>query len=467
MVITGMPQRTEEERRRRPVNRLQTIYALRSYVSEMDANRAKAKEEGRPVAWCMYEPYSKHFFNAMDVETVFVENYAGICANADAAIPYIERAYDDGFPSYLCGYLTNTFGYAARMIYDLDGDIPPEAPRGGMPKPDLLLDSGSGCDARLKGFSSLARSLDTPLYTLENPNTVGPREALAPGAYDRDVKFLVKNLREFVTFLERFLGRKMDWDRVDEDLTNCMAMDAAWYEVTDELRKAVPCPMNSRDHYTAMTAVFFNTPEPKKLRELVGNVYDEVKHRVDNSISGINRPEKFRVSFNGLGPWANMNLLDDLADWGWNFVHEGYRPNPPTDLSGVKDVIEKTVRYRRRSLESDLDRDFSPEEAVEVKKEIMEKGFSNKAAPAVRDARTYQLDGVILYENFSCRPTAAACFITQYQLWEAYKVPSLIVEADMIDKRFLDVDDLMKKCEAFQETMDQAKEERKKIGLSW
>ncbi|MDO8688109.1 MAG: 2-hydroxyacyl-CoA dehydratase family protein [Dehalococcoidales bacterium] len=455
---------TVEVKRTRPVNRVQTIYPLRAYVSEMDENRKNAKQEGRPIAWCMYEPFSRHFFNAMDVETVFVENYAGICANADAAIPYIERAYADGFPSYLCGYLTNTFGYTSRMT-DL-GDIPPEAPRGGMPKPDLLLDSSMGCDARCKGFPALARSLNTPLFTLEAPMP-GQREALMPGAYERDVQFLVKNLRDFVAFLERLLGKKMPWDRVEQDLANCMAMDAAWFEITDEMRKARPCPMNSRDHYTAMTAVFFNTPEPKKLLDLVRNVHDEVQDRVNRGIAGINRPEKYRVSFNGLGPWANMNLLDDLADWGWNFVREGYHPPDPIDLSWVKDPIERVVRYRYQGLARQLDNNFSPEEAAEVKAEIMEKGFSHRANPAVADAKNYQLDGVILYENFSCRPTATATFLSQYQLMEQYKVPSLIVEADMIDKRFLDVEALMKNCETLQETMDHYKGERKKMGLPW
>lgn len=464
MATTGRIHRTEEEIRKRPINRMQTMYAVRAYADEMYKRLEQAGKEEKPVAWCMAEPFARHIFNAMDIETIFPENYAGICAAAEQAIPYIDRAIDDGFPNYVCGYLTNTFGYAARM-QDLD-DIPPEAPRGGMPKPVLLLMSSMACDARNKGFASLGRYMDTPEYTLECP-TPGQREQLLPGAYERDVQYLVKNVNDFIAFLEKLMGQKCDLDRVNEDLMNTMRLENAWHEVTDEMRKARPSPMNARDHLACMTTLFFNTTEPDKLLELVGNMRDEVQHRLDNGIAGINRPEKFRLSFSGLGPWANMDLFDMWADKGWNFPREGYHPPDPIDLSHIKDPVEKIVRYRYQGLENALNNDCSPEEVTEIKKEIMEKGFSSRAAPGVRDAKNYQLDGVIQYCNFSCRPTATNTLLSQYQLMDAYKVPSIVVEADMIDKRVLDVDALMQKCEAFEETMDHFKEERKKDGLTW
>ena len=464
-MTTGRIQRTEEEMRTRPVNRLQTMYPIRAYADEMYARAEQKGKEGRPIAWCMFEPFTKHIFNVMDVETIFTENYAGICANDDAAIPYIDRAVADGFPGYLCGYLTNIFGYAGRM-QELDYEIPPEAPRGGIAKPILLLDSSMGCDARAKGYSGLGRYLGAAVYTLDCP-TPGQREGMMPGAYEHEVKTIVQNLRDFIEFMEHLLGTKLDYDKLDEDVSNHIKLDAVWFAATDELRTARPGPVNSRDHFACMTSLFFNPSEPERLLELVQNMYDETKHRVDNGISGINREEKYRMSFSGLGPWANMNLLDMWADKGWNFVREGYHPPDPIDVSSVTDPVEKIVRYRYQGLERSIDNSFSPEEAAEVKKEVMDTGFSHRANPGISDAKNYQLDGVIQYCNFSCRPTATSTSISQYQLMEAYKVPSLIVEADMIDKRVLDVDDLLKRCEAFEETMDHYKEERKNLGMPW
>ena len=55
---------------------------------------------------------------------------------------------------------------------------------------------------------------------------------------------MVKELREFVTFLESLLGKKMDWDRLDEVANDLIEINRVWHEI-NELRKIKPCPMHS------------------------------------------------------------------------------------------------------------------------------------------------------------------------------------------------------------------------------
>ena len=50
---------------------------------------------------------------------------------------------------------------------------------------------------------------------------------------------------------------------------------------------------------------------------------------------------------------------------------------------------------------------------------------------------------------------------------EAYKVPSLILEGDIVDLTLFDPVAGLLKAEAFEETMDYYKEVRKKEGLEW
>lgn len=454
-----------ETSRKRPVNRLQTVYALRALTDKQYEDTRKAAEAGKPVAWCMVEPWHGSLLNAMGIESVYPESYASVCSAAGAAKAYLDRSESEGFPSTLCGYLQNVLGYADRMINDLGGDIPPEAPRGGMPKPALIIgNSGGTCDARYKGFQALGRYLDCPVWITESPSP-SPREALLPGAYERDVQFIMEHLRQFIAFLEKLVGKKFDYDAFEEDLDHQMEMNAVWYNITDELRTTRPCPMNSRDHYSAMQSVLMRTTDPVGVKKLFENMRDEVQHRIDNQIAGINYPEKYRMSFQGLGPWSHMQIFDILAPRGWNFVREGYHPQPPIDLSWVKDPLEKLVRYRRRGLEWNIDHDFKPAEAAKVKKEIMEKGFSDELATV--DARDYQLDGVLMQTSLTCRLTSCRTGLTIDRLMKATKVPVLLYYGDMIDARLVDVDALMKRCEAFEETMDYYKEERKKIGLPW
>jgi len=454
------------EVKKRPINRLQTMYALRDLMDKQYKDTANAKEEGKPIAWCMAEAFSSPFLNTMDIESVYTENYATHCAATGAATDYVDRSESEGFPSHLCGYAQNCFGYAARLIDDMGGEIPPEAPRGGMPKPDLLIGScGNSCDARYKWFQALEKYLDAPLWVMETV-TPGQREALLPGAYDNNVNFIVNHLKEFVNFLERLYKKKFDYDKFAADIDSTVEMNDLWWEITDKMRMAIPSPMNSRDHFSAMSASLFRTTDPKAVRDLYDNMRDEVQHRIDNGIAGINYEEKYRASFQGLGPWHGLILFDKLAEKGWNFPREGYHPPDPIDLSHIKDPIERLVRYRYQGLERQIDNSFGDEEGAEVKKEIMERGYSKRASVGT-DARDYQVDGVILHTALTCRMTSCRTGLTQQLLRDVWKVPSLLVQGDMIDSRLFDLDDFLRKCEAFEETMDYYRDERKKAGMAW
>jgi hypothetical protein len=197
-------------------------------------------------------------------------------------------------------------------------------------------------------------------------------------------------------------------------------------------------------------------------------MYDEVKYRVDHGIAGINRPEKYRMSFEGLAPWHSLSFLDSLADRGWNFVCESaYSPGRPfkVDLSGVTDPVERYVRKRYRSLASVIDQEFVPKEATEVKEEIMREGASNRLR--LRHIREYQCDGVVLHVLLSCRSASSGLTLFADQLLDMYKVPSLIIEGDIIDTSLFNPVEAMKKAEAFEDTMDHYKKVRKDLGFEW
>lgn len=401
---------------------------------------------------------------AMGVEAVFPENYGTICASSGAAAHFLERAEVDGFPNHMCGYCRNGLGYAARMA-DLGGQIPPEAPQGGMPKPTLLVGSGAVCDARFKFFQALGRYLDVPLYILESP-AAGQRESLMEDAYERTVSFLVKEYKEFVAFLERLLGRKMDWDKLGETRGN-KELDTVWWN-TNELRKARPSPMHSRDFWSAMSGALYKAGDPEEMTALYRKMYDEVKERVDNKIAGINRKEKYRLTFEGLPPWHSLGFFDKLAERGWNFVYESnYHPARPSDVdvSHISDPMERYVRANTRSLAATIDRDFEPEEAAEIKEEIKRQGFSNRLA--ARKVREFQCDGAFLHPLLTCRAFTAPLFLYRKQLMEVYKVPSLVLEGDTVDLTLFDPVAGLKKAEAFEEIMDYYKEVRRKEGLEW
>jgi benzoyl-CoA reductase subunit B len=285
------------------------------------------------------------------------------------------------------------------------------------------------------------------------------------GAYERDVKFLVQGLREFSQFLEKTLGKKIDWAKFEQEVDSSIEMNKLWYEI-NQLRKARPSPMHSRDFWSSMSGSTLSTLDPRAVMELYQKMYTEMKERVDKGISGINSPEKYRLIFLGLPPWHSLGFFDQLAERGWNFVIEQtYHPPKPIDLSRIKDPVEKLVRYRFQSLAHQIDDTFSPDEAKEVKKEILQRGYSPRMA--LRDVMEYKCDGAMLHTLLTCRGTTAPLFLAQNQLMETWNVPSLVIEGDIVDYTLFNPAEALRKAEAFEETMDHYKKVRKEKGLDW
>jgi benzoyl-CoA reductase/2-hydroxyglutaryl-CoA dehydratase subunit BcrC/BadD/HgdB len=450
----------------RPINRLKTMYPLRALVDENYRDTLAAARASKPVAWSMLDfGFYPPILNALDIEAVYPENYGTVCAASGVATPFLDRSESEGFPTHLCGYAQNSFGYAARMFHDLDGAIPAEAPQGGMPKPIVLLSSGAACDARFKWFQALGRYIDAPVWTLESPRA-SQREALIKGAYQREVDFLLKELKQFIGFMEGLVGKKVDWDRFGQDIDASMEMDAVWYAITDELRTARPCPMHSRDHFSAMNSSLFRARDPGRVKGLYQDMYAEVSTRVENGEAGINRPERYRVAFFGLAPWHALSLFDRLAERGWSFVREDYHPpRPIPDIRETTDPLERLIRYRHRGISRQIADEFPTAEASAVIREIRENGLSNR--PNVQFARKYQLDGVFFHSNLTCRLQSGSQNSRQKNLLDIYKVPSLIIEGDIVDARLFDMEGALKKCEAFEETMDHYRKVRAAEGLEW
>ena len=442
------------EQKRRAINRLQTMYPLRANVDKMYEKGAEASKAGKPTAWCMVNWWEADpILLAMDVEMVYPENYGAVCAAFGAAQAYLERSDSDGFPTHMCGYARNCFGYAAKMK-DL-GEIPPEAPMGGMAKPILLVSSGALCDARYKWFQALGRYLDAPVWAMELPQP-GLEESQMEGAYEQVISFMVKELKEFIAFLERLLGKRMNWDRLDEIANDLIEINKVWYEI-NELRKTKPCPMHSRDFWSCMNASLYPAGDPKVSLQLYRDMYQEVKNRVEDKIGAV-AEEKYRLVFAELPPWHDLRIFDELAERGWNFVVESwaYHPPKPMDYSGISNPLERIAAHTYQWLTGSFE---------DTLKEGEHMGYF--AYPYLEFARTYQCDGALLHPLLTCRTATNHLILVQDRLLNKLKVPSLVAEGDIVDLKLFNHADIMRRAEAFEEIMDNYKKVRKEEGLDW
>ena len=90
-----------------------------------------------------------------------------------------------------------------------------------------------------------------------------------------------------------------------------------------------------------------------------------------------------------------------------------------------------------------------------------------QTAPFLNWVQDYKADGLFCHPLMSCRPATYTLLHLGNILMDKFKVPSVVVDGDIIDMRVFDVELAHSKVEAFVETMDHYREERNKMGLSW
>ena len=437
---------------------MQTAREAGYFGKKMLKNAYIASKEGRPIGWSMVTWFQGEYIaDAMGIELVYPENYGAFCAALRMAEPHLERSESEGFPSTLCGYARNCFGYAS-MMKENDLQPPPDAPAGGMPMPTLLLGSGAVCDARYKWFQALGRYLEVPQWTLEHPHP-GAKEFFLPENKAKTIRFIVAHLKEFVSFLESLLGKKMDWDKLAENVDQAIKTLKLAHEV-DLLRQATPSPMVAQDFWSIMIPHLYLSYDPEAY-EFYKRVYDEVKDRVDNKIGAVPN-ETYRMMFSELPPWHSLGFFDILAEkFGIAMAYEswGYHapiPIPEEELSGVNDPLELNAHLTYRKF-------------TDVHYTALEYGIdaASYVGAYLKAAKEYRADGLLCHPLMSCRPATYTLLTLKNVLDETIKVPSVVVEGDIVDLRVFNEKESLSKVETFVETMDHYREERKKAGMSW
>jgi len=320
---------------------LECAKKVRPLVKEMYARAHEAKKQGRPVAYCMVMSQYDEILRAMDITPIWTENYGGLCATKRVADRFLAKAEAEGYSTFLCSYATTGIGFDA-LRQEL-GEIPPDAPDGGMAKPDILLGSSAMCDPRYKWYQALGRYLDTPIYNIDI--VIPPIDAELKEIRDYYISYQVEELKGLVAFLEKVTQKKMDWDRLNEIIEISEETSQLWREC-HELRKAIPCPMSAEDHFRTFVPGRFwlGTIEA---RDFYREMCEELRLRVKNRV-GVIPQEKYRLVWGGgLPPWHTMKLFNYFGAQGAVFVREtAYIPYEPVNIPPQVTHPLERIAYR-------------------------------------------------------------------------------------------------------------------------
>ncbi len=434
---------------KRHINRLKSTKLVRPLIDKMYREGVEAAENGKPVAWCMVNWWEADLvLRAMGITPIYPENFAAVSAAKGMSSKYQGLSDAEGFPTHLCGYARNSLGYSAEM--KKLGKIPPDAPLGGMAAPMLLLGSGILCDTRFKWFQALRQYWEVPFWTIDTPS-FDLVEEIRPDAHRNNIQYKVAGLKAFIAFLEKLLGKKLDMDLLDQYITNQEAVFKIWWDI-NELRKAKPCPIHSRDFWTLMVIGYYMTWDPESL-DLYQKVFNEAKERVDSDIGAV-AEEKYRLIFSELPPWHSLNFFEKLAERGWNFVMESamYHPPEPMVFDLSNDPIERIAANNYW---------FQVDHLINAKR----KGYP-VIGPKLPQAYLnwgieYEADGVLTHSLLSCRACTYWLTHTSNSIESELSIPGMNIEGDIIDFSVFDPESVMQNVSAFEDAMDHYKTIRK------
>ncbi|GAW92631.1 2-hydroxyacyl-CoA dehydratase subunit D [Calderihabitans maritimus] len=406
----------------RAIPSLTVTKAIYPLVKQFYQEAWQAKEQGKLICWAgVGDP--RELFWAMNLVPVFPENFSAACGAKQVAGNACAIAEAHGYSRETCSYFRNTFGYMVGK-----DELPPP-PGGGMPDPDLLILTVNSCHTRPKWWRIMERHLDVPTFILEAPTIPWDmrRNHIEPHYLD----FVVEQLKELVSFIEKHTGERLNMDRLAEAIWLGDKASQLIQEVY-RLRKAKPCPVGAEDMMTTIFPIIVlrGTRESVDFYE---KMLQEVRERVETK-TGVLAHEKFRLLVDNIPPWYTKGL--------YNYFHQ-------FQALAVAETYTTTFGW-----ESRMD-PGNPWESLarSTISNWLNISFREKGEVLLQVAKDYSIDGAVFLVNRSCKVYTGSNTYLSNLLQREMGIPSLILEADQTDPRDY-VDGLVKnRIDAFMEML--------------
>lgn len=388
----------------------------------------QAYRDGKPTAWatsgCPVE-----ILYAMDVQPILPENSATISAAQKFSKKFIEIAEDEGFSYDLCSYFKTNVGAVLS-----DASIS----QGGTKKPTFMLSTGVICDTHVNWFQVQAERFNVPHYTIDCPHMVSNTNQRQYNYYK---KYITEQLYELLDFIKEATGHEYNEERAREVTENSWELSMVWQDIY-ELRKTVPCPISTRDTFGGLFPLF-TMPGLKEPIKLYKKMYKEAKERVDNGVGALEQ-ENFRLMFEGIPFWYNLKYFSTLEKYGAMIVYEPY-----------------TYAFSKY-MNPNVTKEYVLSKPVEAMAELMLSfwyiyDLQTRVKKFEETVREWNIDGVLLHNNMSCRPNSCGLYDLKRQLMDDYDIPCLIIDADMNDPRKLNETQVTNQIESFIEILRKRK----------
>lgn len=338
----------------------------------------------------------------------------------------ILAAEDMGYAADNCAYVKADIGCYIKGI----------TPTGGkMPKPTLLLCNFVGCNTYAKWFEHVAALTGAPLYMLDVPFLRGDRPSQA------DIDYVVRQLHEVVTLLEKLTGRTFDYARFQQAVDWSRQTEGIWSQIK-HLSQHVPSPFDAYfDAITLMGPLYVHRAKREGL-EFFQAALAEFQQKVDLN-QGVYDQEKFRLVFEGPPPYPHFRTFRDMfAKWKACAVASTY--------STVGGLWEFGFRH-------DPEHPFESVAMHMLVHNVTNRNYLQRYEQIHRYVKEWKADGIIVHFVKSCRLFSAGQGDMRDYFTKQLGIPTLYIESDLEDPRYFSEAQIKNRIDAFFESLEHAK----------
>jgi bcr-type benzoyl-CoA reductase subunit B len=358
---------------------------------------------------------------AMNIIPVYPENHGAMIGASKMGIDLCQKAEAMGYVSDLCSYARSDISCAT-----VKG-----GPIGGLPKPNMLICCNNICGTVLKWYEVQARYFNVPLFILDTP--------FCHMQFTQEARqYVRRQIEEYILFLEKVCKKKMDHDRMKEVGKLSVEGQRLWQAVLDTAMNK-PAPLSAFDaffHLALIVTLRGTTIAVDYYKELLA----EMKQRIADGIGAVPN-EKYRLLWDNLPIWYRTRWLSEKF--------------AAADACLVADTYTSAwcgaLKY--------IDENNFLESMAECYSRIyLNIGIDEMARQVVQMIDKYDVDGLVMHSNRSCKPYSFGQLDIQRIVREERGLPSLMIEADMVDERYFSESQITTRIDAFMEMVRERKE---------
>jgi len=410
--MTGNSQTPDPEKEKR---KIKSVKKMKEIMTNYYMEAKTAEQTGKKVAWITsggpVEPLI-----VMDIIPVYPENHGAMIGASKMGVALCEKSEEMGYSRDLCSYARADIACAP-----VNG-----GPIGGLPRPDMLVCCNNICGTVLKWYEVQARYFNVPLFILDTPFS-------HTGFSDEARKYVRKQVDEYMEFLEMVCGKKCDYDRMAEVGKLSVQGQRLWQAVLDTAAHK-PAPMSAFDAFFHL-ALIVTLRGTSIVVDYYTGLLAEMKERIASGISAVPN-EKYRL------------LWDNLPIW--------YRTKWLSEKFAAHDACLVADTYTSAwcgSLKYINENDFLGTMAEGYSRIYLNIGVDEMAETVIEMIDKYDADGLVMHSNRSCKPYSLGQYDIQRIIQEKRKIPTLMIEADMVDERSFAESQIETRIDAFMEVL--------------